>query len=166
MSIIKEALEKAHNKAYSIKEEPEKKVSLEEPKKKSLELSRILGVGLVLVISGLVIGSYFIINPKKKPMKEPFVKLDNETIRESPALDESPSYVSTKALAPKKSIHDIEKALSLTGIMYTQKRPLAVINNNVWGEGDTVANYEIVKIGEGFVTISSGGEKYTIKLKR
>jgi len=60
----------------------------------------------------------------------------------------------------------VSEEIKLTGIMYTQAHPLAVINDNVWSEGEDIGKFRIVKIGKDFVKVASDNKEFTVKLKR
>lgn len=56
--------------------------------------------------------------------------------------------------------------VNLSGIMYTPDIPLAVINDAIWCEGETVGGFKILDIKENYVRLDSNGEEITIRLKQ
>ena len=50
--------------------------------------------------------------------------------------------------------------------MYTPKKPLAVINSNIWGIGDVVNDFKIVEIKEDSVKVMAESQEFVIKLKK
>lgn len=61
---------------------------------------------------------------------------------------------------------NINELVKLNGIMYTPKKPLAVINGNIRGIGDYVEEFKILEIGKDSVTVGSAEEEYVLKLQR
>jgi len=61
---------------------------------------------------------------------------------------------------------NINELVKLNGIMYTPKKPLAVINGNIRGVGDYVEEFKILEIGKDFVKVGSAEEEYVLKLQR
>lgn len=67
-----------------------------------------------------------------------------------------------KALSPD----DVKSMVRLTGIMYTPERPLAVVNDAVWSEGEHVGEFKILKIGEDFLKVDRSGSEFVLRLRR
>jgi len=93
--------------------------------------------------------------------------LQKETVLPRP-IGSTPKTPDTVIPAPHSGYGSYEtyEALKLTGIMYTQEKPLAVINNAVWKEGDSIGDFRIVKIGTDYIKVRSGEEEMLINLKR
>ena len=54
-------------------------------------------------------------------------------------------------------------ALSLSGIFYDQKRPLAIINDQVFAVGDMVGDKQIIKITHNEVILKDKEKEYRLK---
>ena len=54
--------------------------------------------------------------------------------------------------------------LSLTGIMWEEKNPVAVINDQICQKGDTVLGFQVVAITPSEVVLMKGSEKHVLKL--
>ncbi len=55
--------------------------------------------------------------------------------------------------------------LSLKGIIYSQKEAVAIINDEVVKEGDSIGEYTVLKIEEKKVILRKGNEGFTLKLE-
>ncbi|MBL7156809.1 MAG: hypothetical protein ISS92_01465 [Candidatus Omnitrophica bacterium] len=187
MSIIADALKKAQRFSQKKDQEPAKSASGEaenkEPEKKKRSPAFYVFTGstaVVLSILSIVLmfrffGQDLLANIKGRsgPVDNPatsVVKIEKPLhIVETPAI----GAVKEKKLVPKKvptsrsiSTYELNKAVKLNGIMYTPERPLAVINNNIWGEGDEIGKFKIVEIRKDFVKVAANGQEFVIRLKR
>ena len=76
---------------------------------------------------------------------------------------------STKAYVkkqPKRSFSSLfRKKLILRGIMHSQSTPVAVINNQVLRENDTIEGVKIIKIYDNKVIVEDNDVEQTILLK-
>jgi len=54
--------------------------------------------------------------------------------------------------------------LSLGGILWDKDKPVAIINDNMVGIGDTVGAYKVVDITQDSVTLNDGTEEHILKL--
>ena len=55
--------------------------------------------------------------------------------------------------------------LTLKGIIYSQGNSLAIINEEMLKEGDTVGEYVVLKIEEKKVFLKKGNKEFTLKLE-
>lgn len=55
--------------------------------------------------------------------------------------------------------------LSLGGIIYSESTPVAVINDEVLEEGETIGGYVIVAIEEKSVILKNANQEYVLKLE-
>ena len=172
MSIIADALKKAQK----ISQIP-KKIDKARPKesspmpieKKSYSSKKPYLVAVLVLILALGVATFLYLNPKnfsspseikitlpKTQVPAPAVKkaLDNNDFSENNFQSNTPS--NTDAL----------RSLKLSGIMYTPKRPLAVINGNVWEEGEIVEEFTILEINENSIKVSADNQEFVIQLKR
>ncbi|NQU95854.1 MAG: hypothetical protein HQ549_06505 [Candidatus Omnitrophica bacterium] len=176
MSIIAEALKKAQEtSAKTIVPQPVKQ-PVKTTKKHNSRLYGIIVVCVLLLFSGVVVFSF--LNPG-------IIKTNTEErIYDSPApgkmaskTEDPPSMSETVVEKEENKINalkspgrigtaDITERLQLNGIMYTPGKPLVVINDNVWAEGDTVSGFKILKIEENSVKVASNGQEFIIRLKR
>jgi hypothetical protein len=183
MSIIAEALKKAQETSKAHKQPvPIVEKKFARPAKKKLHPLIALISGLLLVISLLGVAFYF--TPAGPLGMQPTV----EPTREEIAPAASPADASDKtqnkpkpqpaeneekgepALPPTPTPPTLpafsRESIDVNGIMYSPGKPLAIINDNIAAEGDTVGNVKILKIGKDFVRFDADGEEFEIKLKR
>jgi len=55
--------------------------------------------------------------------------------------------------------------LSLKGIIYSETKPLAVINDEVLSKGDALGDYTITEITEKSVSLQKGDKVFVLKLE-
>lgn len=170
MSIISEALKKAQDTSVKFKI-PHSKVSRgkipHEGTKRSKSHAYSIIVVCVFLLFSVVVFFFF-----SQPTPIPSVDSKNFTIE--PAKDTphaaQASVKKEEIMAPAQRVklvpQDIKSRMDLNGIMYTPGRPLVVINDNIWAEGDTVSGFQILKIEENSVKVSSNGQEFIIRLKR
>lgn len=90
---------------------------------------------------------------KKKPIE--IEAMLDEVGREDPFLPASEKYI---PVAPAHT------GQNLTGIIWDAKKPLAIINNMIVGEGEIIGNKKIIKIEKESVLISENGKEYILRL--
>jgi len=168
MSIIAEALKKAQ------------KSSLEEKAREipvKFNFSR-LRVYAIFIASGIVLALLIpaLLPPVRALLKE--YKTSKETLPASPSYAlkadeiEKPKVeveiaeaVVQAVLAPI-TLAEVNETIKVSGIMYTPQKPLAVINDSIWGEGDIVGKFKIIEIERDFIKVDSSGREFIVKLKR
>ena len=64
------------------------------------------------------------------------------------------------------TLAEVNEEIKVSGIMYTPQKPLVVINDSIWCEGDTVGKFKITKIEKDFIKVDSSGREFIVKLKR
>lgn len=69
-----------------------------------------------------------------------------------------------KSQTPREASNSIA-GLTLTGILWDDKKPLAVINNAIVGKGDTINDTTILEVRRELVTIEQAGIRYTLWLE-
>lgn len=176
MSIIAEALKKAKDRngnkepfKISIKDvvSPDTTIKKAPNKKSTFRFFVILSV----LFGGLFLISY---SWYSVAIHTPETLTANEEI---PAIEEAPpkhTYVKKEILPTMESLNtaipitisQVNNSLQLSGIMYTPKKPLAVINSNIWGIGDVVNDFKIVEIKEDSVKVMAESQEFVIKLKK
>ena len=68
-----------------------------------------------------------------------------------------------KYVPPKKEEEKPSIQISVSGILWDSKKPLAIINGEIYTVGEKVENtYVVEKIGHGFVLLSEGGKKIKV----
>lgn len=98
---------------------------------------------------------------EKKP-----VELVSEPVETPVAVEEKEPPFFSQAQSLELSPDQVTDVIHLTGIMYTPKKPLAVVNGGVWSEGEYIGKFKIQEIGQDFLKISSNGRESVIKLRR
>ena len=172
MSVISEALKKAQapsqtgtglfqRKTLSTKKPLHAKKPAQ-PKKKFLFFSITALVVAFLIFFANFLSSYFlrqnlaIEEPKavEAPIALPIYSADLEE-EALPAV-----------ITPTITANEIRSAVRLTGIMYTPKKPLAVINGAVWKQGERIGKFEILKIEENSLTVGADDQEFVVRLKQ
>lgn len=69
-----------------------------------------------------------------------------------------------KSRSPREASNSIA-GLTLTGILWDDKKPLAIINNAIAGVGDTVNDSVIKEVRRDLVIIEQAGIRYTLWLE-
>jgi len=144
-------------------------------------LRPVLYIGIVLtafVFAGFLSAYLLRRNPSERPRATPSpgVPFSDTAIggeqKESSSYAMFPEQVVQKTKTPPLTLPavvtltEVNEAIRLNGIMYTAEAPLAVINNNIWNEGENIGKFIIQEIGEDFVRISARGQEFVIRLKR
>lgn len=179
MSVIAEALKKAQDTARR-KASPSKKTDIKEPKpikpptgKRSRPFYIYAIPLLVLVLLFSVVFVFYFLRQNRVEIPEVIeVEVIEEVKEKEPVLEaqlENPApqdFSPAAMLAPSLTLDEVKESIHLNGIMYTPEKPLAVINNSIWAEGEIIGRFKISEIGEDFVKVVSNGEEFVIKLKR
>jgi len=122
------------------------------------------GAGLLLLILVLSVLGRVLLKEyrtaKKAPAKSPSYAVKADDIKLEEIAEPAPVFPAFITLA------EVNEEIKVSGIMYTPQRPLVVINDNIWGEGDAVGKFKIIKIEKDFVKVDSNGREFIVKLKR
>jgi len=185
MSIISDALKKAQN--LSKKESPpqestpgQESTNIKKPEQKRhpRHLRFIFGGFIISVFILLgVFAFYYLTGSDIKTAERMRENIQNAFDSAKEAKEPVPSSqipdTKKEAISPSKiksipaiSLFEINRSLKLSGIMHTPKKPLAVINDNIWSEGDSIGKFKILEIGKDYVKVSSGEQEFIIRLKR
>jgi len=171
MSIIAEALKKAHGS--SVRKTPQQKEEASPPpvrkeprtgtpSKKTLSqpyARRVLAGGTIIILAAILFFAF----PRQAPTEKEVSLTEKSTYVVEQKAEKT--QVSQKMPAPV-TLTEVNKEINLNGIMYTPQKALAVINKSIWGVGDTIGKFTILKIGKDYVTIGSGSSSFDIRLKR
>lgn len=185
MSSILRALKKLDEEAMSREGqagEPKIKMSrmVNRRAKASRVINRFLSLSLILLL--LVIAGWMIINsnvkppppvPEKEPAQAPAVKMESPKESTPPAITTEPSKPSIEPefsgnhqkVLVKETKHP---KFILNGILWSDipGRRVALINNRYLKEGDKIKGASVIQIQEKAVTLQTGEEKWTIRLKK
>lgn len=171
MSIITEALEKAERPTLAgsdgdgKKPKSQKKRSLLFPKYILIMLAVFFAASFVYFLSkNLVAPVLTSIEAEKPAILGDRDKKSEEMPQISPAHEEK-SASPFPAISADSSPSRINDTINLTGIMYTPEMPLAVINDSIWGEGETIGEFKILEIERDYIKLGSNGKEYTVRLK-
>ena len=89
----------------------------------------------------------------------------------SPVVQESTSEKPeiTRSTVPEitfSAVHVIpKKPPTLDGIMYSPSRPQAILNGRIISNGDTVGEFTVDEILPDMVKVSSGGDKFDLRMR-
>lgn len=175
MSIIAEALKKAQETHKEARVGPSKppEPSKTTPRKPPLPRTKkrafpfYIYARAAIIVAFLSVAVFLFYLSKQYSVEEKIAPPEEKA--------ESQSYVLWPAETPEEkfpvvpkpiTLNRVSEEINLSGIMYTPQRPLAVINGNIWSEGDEVGNYRILQIGKNFIKVSRDGEEFEIRLKR
>ncbi|MCQ9206600.1 MAG: hypothetical protein NG740_01785 [Omnitrophica bacterium] len=174
MSIISQALEKAE-KSTRVKGEARRFRPERTGAKKIKTQKRLPFLWRVAVIFFvfLIVAAAYTVNRSwmagEVTTEMPVAREISEVRDIADALLAAETKESAKILpvAPKAlSLDEVNGMVRLTGIMYTPQRPLAVVNDAVWSEGEHVGEFKILKIGENFLRVDRNGSEFVLRLKR
>lgn len=171
MSIIAEALKKAQG--TSIRKTPQEKEGASPlpvrkeprtgtPSKKTLSqpyARRVLAGGIMIILAALLFFAF----PRQAPTEKEASLTEKSTYAVEQETEKT--QVSQKISAPI-TLTEVNREINLNGIMYTPHKALAVINKSIWGVGDAIGKFTILKIGKDYVTVGSGSSSFDIRLKR
>ena len=118
---------------------------------------------LLAILSFSLLSRFLLKNDKtavERPAVSPSYALKADEVKQEKMAEPAPVLPAYVTLA------EVNEEIKVSGIMYTPKKPLVVINGSIWGEGDTVGKFKIIKIGRDFVKVDSNGQDFIIKLKR
>jgi hypothetical protein len=139
MSIINDALKKANN----------------ERNPANFSSTTVRWIGLIIILTGLIASSYFISlrERKEKAVEITTIPIPKDTV----AVSQDP--------VPEEPPHETEPLPNLTGIIRGEGKLLAVINNNIVEEGQTIGGMRVKKIYNDHVVLSDNAKEYIITLK-
>ena len=139
MSIINDALKKAND----------------ERNPASFSPRTVRWIGLIIILTGLIAYSYFISLRERKEKAVEIttipVSKDTAAVAQDPVLEEPP--------------HETEPLPNLTGIIRGEGKLLAVINNNIIEEGQSIGGMRVKKIYNDHVVLGNDDKEYIITLK-
>jgi len=167
MSIITDALKKNQSPRTT-----ELKKTHPEAKKENPIISKKnkknLVIVLIVFLGGLLVyfsHYYTVTMPQAKHYLAP-PKTYSQAYQKSMDLPFVVEPVEKKKIVSPVVLNSVDKIVNLNGIMYTPERPLVVINDSIWTEGDSVKGFLISEIGKDFVKVSQDGQEFILKLKR
>jgi hypothetical protein len=173
MSIIAEALKKAKDRTENIKISLADVASLNTPKINIHKKNNTIRLAIIFLIlfGGLFLASYSwysLITNASAPISinEETPIMPEQTTKHTYVEKEGSLNRESLSTAIPITISQVNNSLELSGIMYTPKKPLAVINNNIWGVGDTVSGFRILEIKEDAVRVGMESQEFVIKLKK
>lgn len=185
MSIIAEALKKARKPSLAKKkvssfEKPKEPEKQKTPKKKHSPAFYLYATfAFTVVVLSLTVVFYTMRSKAVTTSPQTVVEVIEKAPYVAPVVPAKPPVVPVKKelrkppprpriLKPVATITsaEVNRSINLSGIMYTQEKPLAVINDAVWAEGEHIGKFEIVDIEKDFVKVVSSGQEFIIKLRR
>jgi len=163
VSIIAEALKKAQKSSSE-----GRSVEIPAPRKKRgvrvYAIFAASGTALLLFILALSLSVRTLLKEyktaKKAPSESPSYALKADEIKREEIAEPAPILPAFITLA------EVNKEIKVSGIMYTPQKPLVVINDSIWCEGDTVGKFKIIKIERDLIKVDSDGREFTVRLKR
>ncbi len=141
MSIINDALKKA-----------EKESRIGEIKTPTKRWFVWAGTG-VLCFLGIILATHFF----KQPLEPIFVQ------NIGPSSESTPSSFQLRKTDVEAPLD--YSAFKLSGVLYDQQRPLAIINDRVVEEGTFINGAKLLEIQTNFVKLSLDGEEFTLKIE-
>jgi hypothetical protein len=121
-----------------------------------------------VVLLGVFI--FLLIHPKKKAYVLYSPKGDVQKVADPSAVvqqDEAAQNVVSAPILPNMAVApSVNKSgFRLSGIMFSEAEPMAIINNEIVKPGDTINNAKVELIEETQVTLSSNGQEFTLSVK-
>jgi len=177
MSIIAEALKKAQQSSKKKVAAAEIPPSSESGENFLTEIIDILKPIKLVLLGGvllLIVFLGFLFFRSNQP-----VKSKAKELAETPQEETTPPAHIAKVRKPSKqkkgseptfetpiTLSEVNNSIKLNGIMYTPKKPLAVINGSIWGIGDYIGKFRIVDIAQAYIKVSAKEQEFIVKLKR
>ncbi|OGW75780.1 MAG: hypothetical protein A2Z72_05190 [Omnitrophica bacterium RBG_13_46_9] len=176
MSIISEALKKAQESSRYASPGLKIKKPAAPPADRTKRKPLSFNIPLIIFILVLLAGPAFFFlrqNPARStavrqpvPEKELAPKSEfEESARKEKPLAESKRDIVPPSIASGMDFQ-YRESINLNGIMYTPEKPLAIINNSVMAQGDTVGEFTILRIERDSVRFGFKDEEFVIRLKR
>lgn len=186
MSTINEALKKAQEQKQQKQEElllppPAQKEQFQPPSGEMptavKKTPRKFPVNIfLLTIAFIIIASaFFVLNSmytNKPGLKKTLSITGKDNLPPKQQIESQPPHeVATQPPSTFKEFADIVSPadktphLALNGIMYDQKSPMAIINNKIVIEGQTIENATVVKILKDKVILSCEGKEIKLEVK-
>ncbi|GEM_PF-2375741 len=175
MSIIAEALKKAQESPPAKTAKKNRDIDRRRKSRKErikIDFSR-LRIYAIFAVSGVAIllfsialsmlGSVLVKEnaaDEKKPEENHSYALKADEVKREESTGNasfSPAFI---------TLAEVNEAIRVSGIMYTRQKPLVVINDSIWSEGDIVGKFKITKIERNFIKVNSSGREFIVKLKR
>jgi len=141
-------------------------------KKEKIELIVILVAGLVFAV---VLVSNLSKTAKKAPPKPPPIAF--APVAETAAPADKADTTEKKDLTWGRDPFGLPKpqktgegqktpaaGLNLGGIIWDEKKPCAIINDEILARGDTIGGFKVVEISRNKVVLDNGTEKLTLEL--
>ncbi len=174
MSIIHEALKKAaqikkdnetaQETGYTLQREPDVKITSISPDaqktrvKKSNPTIRIVPFAFAAAL--IAVAVFLIYNYRNLKEKEPEMPPIVQQASKAPL--ESIAPLTTKGPLPKQ---DSSNKYVLSGIVYEDKEPMAIINDAIYVIGDNVKGAQVVEITNNRVLLRKSGKLIELKVK-
>ncbi|MFC1576456.1 hypothetical protein ACFL3J_02160 [Candidatus Omnitrophota bacterium] len=149
---------------YIPKPEPVKPAHTNEPFHTPASIAAMAIVALII----LGLGAFFILEKTSKEASPGPTSANAKAGASSFAYEvgaESP-VTAGETSKPATQASEINETIALTGIMYSQKKPLAVINNAILGEGEKIGKFQIRAIEKNSIRISSDDKEFVVKMRQ
>ncbi len=153
MSIIHDALKKVQDKISSHNQTPTGPISPSSPAPNPKLLLPV--AGLILLSLGTLL---FLYSPAKQaPYKTVVTEKPAPVV---PAPTPTPAVVATPIIPTP-----VTPAIVVQGIMIQDNRPVVLINNEIYQQGDEISTGKIIHIDERFITVLEGKEEKKYRLR-
>lgn len=148
MSVINDALNKANRERESIN-----------PSSRTIRW-----ISVIILLAGLVTLSYLLSNVHNNPHTPRDVKVVQDTSQKS-HIPPPPHQSIDIPNVPQEAPDIREPSFNLTGIIRVEKRLLAVINNTIVAEKQSISGMTVKKIYTDHVELSGNDKEYTLTLR-
>ncbi|MCX5681229.1 MAG: hypothetical protein NT079_02980 [Candidatus Omnitrophica bacterium] len=167
MSIINDALKKVQQNLERHKKSVASNLSNPKPFSKkifpglpqTIIIASFLGSILILII-------FFIFSPKQKPIIPAALAEKGKLVQSDTRQTSTPTPPIPRLLVPKKSGDQKNRVygLTLNGIVKMDQEYVALINNNIVKEGESIGERKILKIDKDEVKIFDNGETIILRM--
>ena len=82
-----------------------------------------------------------------------------------PKKEEAPKKKTTKAPVKRKK-RIVRPDVTINGIIWDRSRPFAILNNDIYGEGDVISGYTIQTIQDTMIVLANNEDIFSIVIER
>lgn len=83
-----------------------------------------------------------------------------------PKKEEAPKQKKTTKKPVKRKKRVVRPKVTINGIIWDRSRPFAILNNDIYGEGDIISGYTIQTIQDTMIVLANNDDIFSIVIER